>query len=178
MRRASSATSIVPGPLFLPLFALTLNPEAVYARGKTQKAISVGIRLSRPVPQPAVVGNFGLNASEGQFDRCPVSHPIPVKNQAIPGIPAPAGFFAHPNHAFLRVPFFIAKNRFGPAPLSRENGNSRTHQSPKNHKKDRILSNFIKIGGPRDFQRPRKPLSNVPFRPRDHQGLRLPARMR
>jgi hypothetical protein len=34
----------------------------------------------------------GLNASEGQFYRCPVSHRIPVKNQLIEH-PAEAGFF-------------------------------------------------------------------------------------
>ena len=31
----------------------------------------------------AVVGSFGLSASEGQFNRCPVPHPIPVSNQGI-----------------------------------------------------------------------------------------------
>ena len=35
--------------------------------------------LSRTSRWSAVAGGFGLSASEGQFYRCPVSHPIPVK---------------------------------------------------------------------------------------------------
>jgi hypothetical protein len=40
-------------------------------------------RLSRTSHWSAVAGSFGLSASEGQFYRCPVSHPIPVTNKAI-----------------------------------------------------------------------------------------------
>ena len=45
---------------------------------------------------PVVAGSIGLYASEGQFYRCPVPHPIPVPNKAIqPSRPA-AGFFVPP----------------------------------------------------------------------------------
>jgi hypothetical protein len=72
---------------------------------KTKDQLSVSRRFRQPADSratarwPAGVGSFGLHASEGQLDRCPVSHQIPVTNKAIQASLRRGGIF----HAFLRA---------------------------------------------------------------------------
>jgi len=60
-------------------------------------------RISRHARWPAVAGNFGLGASEGQLYRCPMSHPTPVTNQAIQPSRS-RGIFMLPRSHLLSIP--------------------------------------------------------------------------
>jgi hypothetical protein len=53
-------------------------------------------------PWPVVAGSFGLHASEGWCYHCPVSHPIPVTNQATQSS-RPGGIFTGSHRASLRT---------------------------------------------------------------------------
>jgi hypothetical protein len=100
-------------------------------------------------PWPVVAGSFGLHASEGWCYHCPVSHPIPVTNQATQS--------SRPGGIFFEVPTLLpcALAHFAAA-------------SPKTAKNDRILSNFTKNqcqsspeGTAENHIRPAQPLSSL-----------------
>src|SRR5271156_3882511 len=75
------------------VLALTFDPAEVYPAWRRRFRQAADSRGS--APWPAVAGIFGLNASEGQL-HCPVSRPVPVKNQAFFSIPPQRAFFIAP----------------------------------------------------------------------------------
>jgi hypothetical protein len=85
-------------------------------------------------PWPVVAGSFGLHASEGWCYHCPVSHPIPVTNQATQSS-RPAGFL-------FEVPTrFPAHLHISPQRAILRTGASSIANAPNSPKR----SNFIEL---------------------------------
>jgi hypothetical protein len=114
--------------------ALTFNLAPVYALSRRFRQ-GADSRVS--APWPAIPGSFGLHASEGQCNYCPVSHPTPVTNKASTAI--------RPLRDFLWVPTVLSRGVVPHAPRVRFCSRHQKGPMLKNRPKRSNFMEFYKI---------------------------------